>query len=387
MTTPFKVTYAGAAQVPTFRLGLEADNEALGVPIVAWETLDDGSLVPGPYRIDFDDVVPGVSATALVTPPTKNYVRHDARTKAVSLTGLGGDWQYGVVDGMRFKFSDDPGFLDAWWARMHCGPHYGTFLAGNPSGELVDWRQGYGVSDPLDEGPKPGLTAGLPVGSTSWWGRWRIENQAGKTARNCFAHKVATAFQVRVAGAGLRHCLNTGYDIVEKLAYVVAFENLTGNKIDMTVDGALLASGVVDLVNGGAPTSSAQLERGRRYRVDTGLLKGWQFEIDPETVDGGSLLLFVIGARWGQITPDSGGAVAARPDDGVEDGTTWGTSPVGLTESASYPREVTDGAAVYIQELLLVPAGAEFSINPAPQGFLITAGLSLPATYGAVTLG
>lgn len=373
----FAITYYD--DTPIFRLGTGA--EVIGTPIVAVEPLYDGALVPGYYDLTFSSVVPGVTATVTIAAPSTNYAIHG---KVQTLVPLNESWVYGLIPGLRIKFDDAAGFLSSWKDRIYAGAYFGNHRAGNPDGLTID------------ESDEPTFTAttGQGAGAKAHTARWKIENTTTKTAFEAFAKLANVAHLDRLSATGdaLSYAYTGTTESVEKFdsadggsidPYVITFESLNTtpnpDTITMKVDGSIIASGVLN-TSTGALTSSANLSVGVLYRFTTGPLAGVEFSIALTVTNSDTIDLYVFSPRWTEMTPDSGtGSPTARRDDGTEDGTTWGGSPVGLTEIGEGVREISSGGSVVLHTRTTIPAGAPYGLNPGVfVGFVIEAGLSNP---------
>jgi hypothetical protein len=370
------------------RIGLEADDEATGIPVVALEFVDDGRLVPGYFDLTFAAVDPGVDAEVTIAAPSDNYAIH-GKTATVPLTGTGGAWVYDLIPGVRIKFSDAGGFLSSWWVRLYCGAYYGNHYAGNPTGQTLSEEDGPWVPDD-PSGNLGELLTGQGAGAQVHYARWRVTNVSGKRAFEVFAKQVPTAIYKVVDGVGLSYVFNTD-DLIATptesgngfgpIPVEITFDNKTGSAIGVRFDGAYIASGVVNVDAAGAAISSAALLFDTLYRADVGDFAGLTFKVSADTEETDEGLLYVMPVRWEEMTPLVSGAPTARPNDGVEDGTTWGHSPVGLTQPGEPTREIANTGTAFIATRTIIPGGAPYAANPHPQGFIITGGLSLPAGY------
>lgn len=368
---------------PIFRLGTALAGEKVGTPILAMEPLYDGALVPGYYDFTFSSVVPGVTATVLVTPPSTNFLI--ASRGAVPLVPLTESWVYGLLPGVRIKFDSDPGFLSSWKDRVYAGVWMGNAKAGNPDGLTID----------ASDGPTFDATTGQPIGSPHYYSRWKITNTSVKKAFECFAI-FETNFvhlnRLTATGKALSYAFTDDTESVEKFdganggtvePYIITFENKDvagAGLITFKVDGALVDEGVLNTSSGNL-SSSANVPYGTAIlRFTEGPLKGVRLTIDPDVTNSDSIELWVLSHRWTEGTPDTGtGAPTERRDDGVEDGTTWGTSRVGLTEIGQGVREISSSGTVVLHTKTTIPPGAPYGLNPAKfVGFVIQAGLSNP---------
>ena len=364
---------------PIFRLGTGA--EVVGTPIVAIEPLYDGALVPGYYDLTFSSVVATATATVTIAAPSTNYAIHGQVTTLVPIDET---WVYGLIPGLRIKFSASAGFLSSWKDRIYAGVYAGNHKAGNPDGLTID----------ASDGPTLTADTGQPVGSKAFYSRWKIQNTTTKTAFECFAKiaNVAHLHRLGATGAALSYAFTDTTDSVEKFdpanggsvdPYVITFANKDvagAGKIDLKVDGSLVASDVLN-TSTGVSSSSAALSYGSTiYTFTDGDLQGVSITIDENVTNSDTIDLYIFSPRWCEITPDSGaGAPTARRDDGVEDGTTWGDSPVGLTEIGEGVREISSSGEVVLHQRITIPPGAPYGLNPAKfVGFVIQAGLSNP---------
>lgn len=365
---------------PIFRLGSGA--EKIGTPIAALEPLYDGALVPGYYDFTFSSVVPGVTATVTITAPSTNFGINGKITALVPLTEA---WVYNLVPGTRIKFDSDLGFLSSWKDRAYCGVWMGNHKAGNPDGVTID----------ASDGPTFTLTTGEPIGSPAYYSRWKIVNTSVKKAFECFAifeTNFAHLNRNNSTGKALSYAFTDDTESVEKFdpanggsvtPYVFTFENKDvagAGLITFKVDGALVDEGVLNTSTGASSSSSNVPYGDTILRFTEGDLKGVRIAIDAAITNSDSIELWIFSPRWTEGTPDTGtGAPTERRDDGIEDGTTWGTSPVGLTEIGEGVREISSSGSVVIHTKTTIPPGAPFGLNPAIfVGFVIRAGLSNP---------
>lgn len=363
---------------PILRLGTGA--EVIGTPIVAVEFTYDGSLVPAYLDLTFSSVDPGVDATMTIAAPSTNYGIHGMVLTEVPLDE---SWYYGIP-GLRIKLNNDVGFLSAWKDRIYAGAYFGNHKAGNPDGLTID----------ESDGPTFTADTGQGAGAKAHTARWKIENTSTKTAFECFAKisNVVLLDRLTATGDALSYAFTGTTESVEKFdgadggtvdPYVITFESKntvpSPDTITMKVDGAIVASGVLN-TSTGALTSSANLSVGVLYRFTTGPLTDVEFTIALTVTNADTINLWVFSPRWTEITPDTGtGDPTTRRDDGVEDGTEWGTSPVGLTEIGEGVREISSGGEVVIHSRTTIPPGAPYGLNPGIfVGFVIEAGLSNP---------
>lgn len=362
----------------------------VGTPIIAMEMLENGRLVPGYFDITFANVVPGVDADMTITPPSENYKpRHQRTLTGVPLDGV--TWIEDVPYGVRIKLSASGAFNSSWKERLHAGLHLGNHTAGNPTGVTLDLTEGW-----LD----PGWLTGQGPGALAYKLIWKITNTSGKTAHEAFYELLPWPVLVNTVGAGLAAITNATDTPTEKhvldsegkiLPYLFTFSNLdtgaTPHTVDVEIDGQTFAVGFRN-TDSGEEWGTTGMEVGVRYLledIDLGsgkVLTGCELTIDPDVEDGDESEVYIVAPRFSEISPDNGSFVAtARPDDGVEDGTAWGQSRVGLTPIGGAVREMASGETVYVHQRGRVPSGAPFGVNPSIQGGVIVAGLSTASGY------
>lgn len=362
---------------PVFREGTGA--EKVGTPIVAWEPLYDGALVPGFYDFTFSSVDPGVDATVHIAAPSGNFKIHGRTVTGVPLDE---SWITDVFPGIRFKLNDDPGFLSTWKTRLYLSPWMGNHKAGNPDAEIID----------ASDGPTLVKTAG-EVGGPAYYARWIVRNTSGQRSFETYVVKSNFVHLERLdaVGKALSYGFTDSIAAVEKYnpadggsvaPYVFTFgdkDDAGPGLISFEVDGGLISDGVLQVASG-TTSSSANVPYGEllRFTAAAGDLEDCQIMISPDVEDDDAIDCYVFAPRYSQWTPDSGtgNPVARREDEG---GALWGTTDMGLTQIGEGVREMESNGEVTIHTKTIIPVGAPRGLNPGKfTGFVIKAGLSLP---------
>jgi hypothetical protein len=272
--------------------------------------LREGRVLAGTYTVSIEpgSINTGVTpktATINVIPDHSTHPQHpdhEGGPATNQFTGvlLDGSTEYTtMVPDVLLVFADyATGVVDTWESEVTTGLYLGNFADGNPTGD--------------------------PPGEAVYEARVGVKNTSANVVQDV---TVSIENPVGVlwakAGTGLLDDILVREDTVEEKEavgtlqtrpYKFSAANLSGDTIDILVDGELLTS-VRDL-DTNATSTSAGLTRGHRFRVEDsdladGNLDGLEFTIDAAAANADTCNVTVWDRRGMEISADDGGS----PDD------------------------------------------------------------------------
>lgn len=229
--------------------------------------LRQGRAMAGSYNvyIDSGSINTGVTPKTCTIKVTPDHSTNPLARTANTFTGvkLDGTTAYeNIVPDTSLVFADyATGVVDTWNSDVIVGMHLGAFEddnpGGSPPGEAV-YTQRFGIKNTggtLVE--QVTLMVGLPPG-VLW----------AKAGNGVFDYLIPI-----LTGADEKVDGGTG----QVKPYKITTANLTGNQIDVLVDGALITT--VRRMSNNTTGTSAQVHRDERYRVESGGLEGYEFQV------------------------------------------------------------------------------------------------------------